>query len=164
MWLVYKLYFTLIITQLVKNLPAMQESLHSWVRKIRWRRDRLPNPVFLGFPCGSVGKESICNVGDVGSVPGLGRSPGEGKGNSLQYFRLENLPGQRSLMGYSPWGCKGLDTTEWQSTHTHHISEWLNWKDQSHQLWGCRRTGNSHILPGGNVNGYKHFGQHWWFV
>ena len=53
--------------------------------KIRWRRDRLPIPVFLGFPCGSAGKESPCNVGDLGSIPGLGRSPGEGKGYPLQY-------------------------------------------------------------------------------
>ena len=44
----------------------------------------------LGFPCGSVGKESGCNAGDVGSIPGLGRSPGEGKGCPLQYSGLEN--------------------------------------------------------------------------
>ena len=43
-----------------------------------------------GFPCGSAGKESICNVGDLGSIPGLGRSPGEGKGYMLQYSGLEN--------------------------------------------------------------------------
>ena len=41
-------------------------------------------------PCGSAGKESACNVGDLGSIPGLGRSPGEGKGYPLQYFGLEN--------------------------------------------------------------------------
>ena len=62
----------------------------SWVGKIRWRRDRLPTPVFLGFPCGSAGKESACNVGDLGSIPGLGRSPGEGKGYPLQFSGLEN--------------------------------------------------------------------------
>ena len=63
--------------QLVKNLPAVQETwLDCWVGKIRWRRDRLPTPVFLGFPCGSAGKESVCNAGDLGSMPGLGRSPG----------------------------------------------------------------------------------------
>ena len=45
---------------------------------------------FLGFPCGSVGKESTCNAGDLGSIPGLGRSPGEGKGYPLQYSGLEN--------------------------------------------------------------------------
>jgi len=52
--------------------------------------DRLPIPVFLGFPCGSAGKESPCNVGDLGSIPGLRRSPGEEKGYPLQYSRLEN--------------------------------------------------------------------------
>ena len=57
----------------------------SWVRKIRWRRDRLPTPIFLGFPCGSAGKESACNAGDLGSIPGLGRSPGEEIGYPLQY-------------------------------------------------------------------------------
>ena len=46
--------------------------------------------MFLGFPCGSAGKESVCNAGDLGSIPGLGRSPGEGKGYPLQYSGLEN--------------------------------------------------------------------------
>ena len=58
--------------------------------KICWKRDRLPTPVFLGFPCGSAGKESACNSEDLGSIPGLGRSPGEGKGYPLQYSGLEN--------------------------------------------------------------------------
>jgi len=44
----------------------------------------------LGFPGGSAGKESACNVGDLGSIPGLGRSPGKGNGYSLQYSSLEN--------------------------------------------------------------------------
>ena len=60
-----------------------------------------------GFPGDSNSKESACNVGDPGSEPGLGRSPGEGNGNPLQYS------GQRSLVGYSSWGHKELDTTEW---------------------------------------------------
>ena len=55
-----------------------------------WRRDRLPTPVFLGFPGGSAGTESACNAGDLGSIPGLERSPGEGKGYPLQYSGLEN--------------------------------------------------------------------------
>ena len=74
--------------------------------KIHWRRDRLPTAVFLGFPCGSAGKECTCNVGDLDSIPELGRSPGEGKGYSLQYSGLENS------MDYSPWGHKESDTTE----------------------------------------------------
>ena len=68
--------------------------------------------ISLGFSCGSDGKESICNVGDLGSIPGLGRSPGEGHGDPLQYSCLENLHGQRSLAGYSPWGHKESDMTE----------------------------------------------------
>ena len=47
-------------------------------------------PIFLGFPGGSAGKESVCNAGDLGLIPGLGRSPGEGKGYPLQYSGLEN--------------------------------------------------------------------------
>ena len=71
---------------------------------------------FGGFLGGSDGKESTCNVGDVGTIPGLGRSPGGGHGNPLHYSCLENPHGQRSLEGYSPWGCKELDTTEQLST------------------------------------------------
>ena len=55
-----------------------------------WRRERLPTSVFLGFPGVSAGKESTCNGGDLGSIPGLGRSAGEGKGYPLQYPGLEN--------------------------------------------------------------------------
>ena len=58
--------------------------------KIPWRGDRLPAPVFLSFPCGSACKESAWNAGDLGLIPGLGRSPGEGKAYPLQYSGLEN--------------------------------------------------------------------------
>ena len=68
----------------------MRPQVDSWIRKIRWRRDRLPTPVFLGFPVGSPGKESARSAGDLGSIPGLGRSPGEEKGYPLQYSDLEN--------------------------------------------------------------------------
>ena len=71
-------------------LQCRRPRFDSWVGKIHWRRDRLPSLVFLGFPCGSAGKESACNVGDLGSIPELGRSPGEGKGYPLQYSGLEN--------------------------------------------------------------------------
>ena len=46
--------------------------------------------LYMGFPCGSAGKESACNAGDLGSIPGLGRSPEEGKGYPLQHSALEN--------------------------------------------------------------------------
>ena len=71
-----------------------------------------PTPVLLGFPSDSDGKESTCNVGDLSSTSGLGKTPGGGHGNPLQYSCLENPHGQRSLVGYSPWGHKELDMTE----------------------------------------------------
>ena len=97
------------MAQLVKNLPAMWET---WVQSLGWkspcRRERLPTPVFrpgefsalyspwgckesdttdrlLSFPGGSDGKESACNEGDSSLIPALGRTPGEGNGNPLQY-------------------------------------------------------------------------------
>ena len=69
-----------------------------------------------GFPGGSEGNASACNAGGLGSIPGLGRSPGERNGNPLQYTISSNMPGeshgQRSLAGYSPWGCKESDIIE----------------------------------------------------
>ena len=69
---------------------ARDPGSNSWVKKIPWRRDRLPTPVFMGFTCHSAGKESTCNLGDLGLIPRLGRSPEEGKGYPLQYSGLEN--------------------------------------------------------------------------
>ena len=74
--------------------------------------------MFLGFPAGSAGKESTCNVGDLGLIPGLGSSPGEGIGCSLQCSCLENPHGQRSLGGCSPWGHKESDTLTSQAQHS----------------------------------------------
>ena len=80
-----------LVAQLVKNPPAMQETPVQFLgQKIHCRRDRLPTPVFLGFPGGSAGKESACSSGDLGSIPGLGRSLGEGNRYPLQYSDLEN--------------------------------------------------------------------------
>ena len=75
--------------------------------------------IFLGFPGGSAGKESACNTGDLGSIPGLRRSPGGGHANPLQYSCLENPHGQRCLVGYSQWGCKKSDRTEWLSIYVY---------------------------------------------
>ena len=66
-----------------------------------------------GFPGGSDSKESACNAGDPGLIPRSGRCPGEGNGNPLQYSCLEKTQGQKSLVSYSPRGCKELDMTEW---------------------------------------------------
>ena len=68
-------------------------------------------PLGLGFPGGSEVKTSACKAGDPGSIPGLGRSPGEGNDNPLQYSRLKN-PWTRSLVGYSPRGHKESATTD----------------------------------------------------
>ena len=80
-----------LVAQKVNNPPAIGEiGFNPWVGKILWRREWQSTPVFLGFPGGLDGKESACNVGDLGSIPGLGRSPGEGKGYPVQYSGLEN--------------------------------------------------------------------------
>ena len=74
-----------------------------------------------GFPGGSVVKNlpaKAGDAGDLGSIPGLGRSPGEGNGNPLQFFCLGNSHGRRSLLDYSPWGYKESDRTERLSSHT----------------------------------------------
>ena len=65
-----------------------------------------------GFPHSSVGKESTCNAGDLGSIPGLGRSPGERDRLPTPVFWPGEFHGQRSLLGYSPCDCKESDMTE----------------------------------------------------
>ena len=83
-------------------MQCRRPQFDSQVGKICWKRDRLPTPE---FPCGSTSKESACNVTGLGSIPGLGRSLGEGKGYIVFW------PGEfREL--YSPWGHKESDTTE----------------------------------------------------
>ena len=65
-----------------------------------------------GFPCGSAGKESACDAGDLDLIPGLVRSPGGVHGNPLQFSSLENPHGQRSFASYSPWYRRKSDTSE----------------------------------------------------
>ena len=69
-----------------------------------------------GFPAGSDGKESACNAGDLGSIPGLGRSPEEGCGSLLQYSCLETPHRQRNLASYSPWGSQRV-RHDWATKH-----------------------------------------------
>ena len=79
-YILLHLLWASVIAQSIKNPPAMQEAqFNSWVGKIHWRRGRLPTPVFLGFPCGSAGKESTCNVGDWVRSPGWEDSLEKGK-------------------------------------------------------------------------------------
>ena len=68
-----------------------------WVEKIPWRRDRLPSPVFTGFSDGSDSKESAWNAGDLGSIPGSGRSPRRRKWLPSPVFLPRESHGQRSL-------------------------------------------------------------------
>ena len=90
----------------------MEYRFNFWVRKLPWRRDRLPTPVFLGFPGGSGGKESACNAGDLGSIPGMGRSPGGGHGSPLQYSCLENPMDRGAWLATILGGEKESDTTK----------------------------------------------------
>ena len=86
----------------------------------------------MGFPGGSEVKASASNAGDPGLIPGLGRSPGEGNGNPLQYSCLENpidgeSHGRRSLVGYSPWGSKESDKTERLHFHFLYLQQASSW-------------------------------------
>ena len=76
---------------------------------------------------------------DAGSFPVLGRSPGEGNGNPLQNSCLGNPKDRRSLVGYSPWGCKELDMTEHTNSHTH---------THTHTLYCIKEQPNKHNTEG----------------
>ena len=95
-----------------------ESACNAWIRKICWKRDRLSTPVFLGFPCGAAGKESACNAGDLDLIPGLGRSPVEGK------CYLVFWPGVFHGL-YSPWGHKELDMTKILSLSGYHSGSYI---------------------------------------
>ena len=92
-----------------------------------------PVASWMGFHSGSDGKESTCNAGDLGSIPGLGRSPGGQHDNPLQYSCLENPHGQRSLTGYSPWAAESWTLLKWLSMHTYTL-KLKKWKRRTIQL------------------------------
>ena len=96
------------------HLQAKQRGLEQILFSSPQEEPTLATPGFLSSicMCGSEHIESACSAGDPGSIPGSGRSPREGNGTQLQYSGLENLMGQRSLTGYSPWDRKELNTTE----------------------------------------------------
>ena len=110
------------------SLPLNVKSLVSVTFRARF--------ITWGFPDGSDRKESACNAEDLGWIPGLGRSPGEGHGNPLQYYCPENPYGQRKLAGYSPWSCGVLRTAQ------HYNLGYVSWAF-GHGLWldsGVRYT------------------------
>ena len=78
---------------------------------------QIRNSSSWGFPGGSDGKASACNAGVPCSIPGSGRSPGEGNGNPLQQLLPGKSHGRRSLIDYSLWSHKESDTTEWLHFH-----------------------------------------------
>ena len=90
-----------LVTIVVSILPV------TWETEVPWRGGEGRQQALWGFPGGSDGKESTCNAGDLGSIPGLGRSPGEGHGTPLQYSCLENYMDRGTC-----WGRTELDTTE----------------------------------------------------
>ena len=93
---------TSLIAQLLKNLPAMQKTPVWFLgQEDLLVKGQATHSSILGFPCGSAGKESACNAGDLGAIPWLGRSLGDGRGYPLQHSGLEN---SREL--YSPWVSK----------------------------------------------------------
>ena len=95
----------------------LQARILEWVaipfsRRPSQHRDWAWVSCIAGLPGGSAGRESACNVGDLGLIPGLKRSPGEGNGYPLQYSWPGEFHGQKNLSGYSPWGSKESDMTE----------------------------------------------------
>ena len=120
----------------------------SWVGKIHWRRDRLPTAVFLGFPCGSAGKESACNVRDLGSIPGLGRSSGEGKGYPLQYSGMENSKGVTKSWTW-PSDFRNNKSNEKQIKHFPTWSQ--NWLPPWNNMGGYRYGTDCRIFSEGQV-------------
>ena len=106
--------FHILLAKSKSQLPATLR------RRGLYRVEQQSYIYILGFPCGSAGKESSCNVGDLGSIPGLGRSP----------WRMERLPTPVFWPGEfhglsSPWGHKESDMTEWLSLSLFHLI--VNW-------------------------------------
>ena len=121
-------------TQMVRiHQKCRRPWFNSWVGKFLRRRDRLPTPVFLGFPGGSDSKESTCNAGDLGSIPGLAGPVEEGMAthSSILAWRIlwTEEPGWLQAMGsqrVTPWP-RDTDRTEWLSTIGPLI---VNWKKE----------------------------------
>ena len=116
--------WTFLVAQLVKNPPAMQETLvWFWVGKIPWKRNRLPTPVFMGFPGGVDGKVSACNAGDLVSIPGL--IPWRRAWQPIPVFLPEESPWKEEPGGLQSTGSKrvGLD---WACTHTYYTHKHIH--------------------------------------
>ena len=139
-------------------LQHRRPGFNSWVGKIPWRTDRLP----LGFPDGSVSKESAYNVGEPGSIPGLGRSPGEGIGCPLQYLwaslvtqLVKNPPPMRETwvpsLGEEDPLEKGM------ATHSSLLAWRIPWTEESGrpQSMGSQRVRDDWVTFTFKVNGLQ---------
>ena len=108
------------------------------------------------FLDGSASKQSAWNTSDTGLIPGSGRSPGGVHGNQPQYSCLENPHGQKSLVGYSPWNRKKLDTTEQLTKHSKRESPWGvfrntdNWVSLDSDLKNCQKRPAKTAVRSGN--------------
>ena len=134
MW-IHWVWFMYVSLPLAAQLQCRRHRFNFWIRKILWRRDRLPTPVFLEFPCGLASKESTSNL-----IPGLGRSDGEGIGYPLQYTwaslvaqLVKNLPAKRETwvwyLGWEDPREKGKAT---------HSSIWPGEFHGLYSPWGCK--------------------------
>ena len=117
-----------LMAQLIKNPPVMQKTPVQFLGlEEPLQKGQATHSSILGLPYGSAGKETSCNVGDLGSIPRLGRSPGEGKGYPLQYSGLEN--------SMDCIGCKELDTSEWLSLSLYFLNP--AWTSINSQFMCC---------------------------
>ena len=126
-------------------MKCRRPQFNSWAGKVCQRRDKLPTPGFLGFPGGWDGKESACSEGGLGSIPELGRPPGEGKGYPLEYSGLENSMDVIVHSQIWPW------STKWSGAKANRV------------LWG-EHTGHSkhpHPTTQEKTTHGQHQGQHW---
>ena len=121
------------------------------LNQIHWRRDKLPIPVFLGFPCGSAGKESACNAIDLGLIPGLGKSPGEGRGYPPHYSGLEDsmdctvhgvAKSQTQLSDFHFISLRSLESIRQAKEHSMKQLD----SGPAHDLWNPVPTGKAEAL------------------
>ena len=105
-----------LVAQLVKNPHAVQSRFDSWVRKMPWRRDSLPTPVFLDVPGGSVGKRILLQCRRPEFSPWVGTIPWRRAWQPTPVFLPREFPWTEEPGGLQSWGCMKLDVTERLST------------------------------------------------
>ena len=117
--------------------PTQDLRAREWVTESGFKPSPAPN-MLKGFPGGSVGKESACNIGDLGLISGPGRSPGEGNGKPAPVFLPEEFHGQRSLASYLVHGVTKSQT--WLTDFQARIREWVAISFSRASSWPQDRT------------------------